>query len=252
MEMEQREFGGEGNGAPAGGRNLACDMCRLRQSCLPDHLNDDATRHTLLGLVQPGVPMPRGTVLYRQGEPRRSFYFVRTGSAKSFQIDEYGRENIMGFYLPTDMIGVASLEQADYAESVVLLERSTLCEVPAEALATAARSSESMQHRFFTKMAQSFAAERHARVRLHHASADERVADFLLELSQRLHAAGRVESALYLSMSRYDIANYLGLAAETISRAFGRLQESGVIAVKGKAIDILEGPALRAIAVRNG
>jgi len=243
------------NGAGAhhnGARRAAtCDICRLRAACLPDHLHEGDAARSLMGLIVPGTPQARGTFLYRQGETRRAFFLVRSGSAKSFQVNENGHEDVMGFHFPTDMIGAASLEHRQYAESVVLLERSTVCEVPSAELESLLRNDATLLHSFFSKLAQSFEAERHARVRLHHASADERVADFLLELSDRFRAIGRAEESLFLSMSRYDIANYLGLAAETISRALGRLQDAGVIAVKGKSVEILARPALHQIAERS-
>ncbi len=232
-------------------RAATCDICRLRAACLPDHLQEGDAARALMGLIVPGTPQARGAFLYRQGEPRRAFYLVRSGSAKSFQVNENGHEDVMGFHFPTDMIGAASLEHRFYTESVVLLERSSVCEVQAAELEELLRSDASLLHRFFSKLAQNFEAERHARVRLHHASADERVADFLVELSARFRAIGRAEQLLFLSMSRYDIANYLGLAAETISRALGRLQDAGVIAVKGKSVEILAPPALHEIAERS-
>jgi CRP/FNR family transcriptional regulator, anaerobic regulatory protein len=234
-----------------GRRLAACNICRLKSSCLPDHIHNDAAAQALSGLIVPGLPLPRGAYLYRQGEPRRAYYLLRTGSAKSFQIDEHGQEDVMGFHFPTDMLGGASLERRDYNESVVVLERSTLCEVPAAELEALLRGDESLLHSFFAKLAQSFDAERHARVRLHHASADQRVADFLLELSERFRLVGRADDSLFLSMSRHDIANYLGLAAETVSRALGRLQDLGAIAVKGKSVDIRARPVLREIAERS-
>ncbi|MGE0859748.1 MAG: Crp/Fnr family transcriptional regulator [Gammaproteobacteria bacterium] len=248
MASEPRAIIGHGAQATALRRPAACDMCRLRAACLPDHIQDVSAARALSGLIVPGQPQARGTHLYRQGEPRRSFFLVRSGSAKSFRVNENGQEDVMGFHFPTDMIGAASLEHRQYTESVVLLERSTLCEVPAHELEVLLRNDAALLHSFFSKLAQSFEAERHARVRLHHASADERVADFLLELSTRFHAIGRDADTLFLSMSRYDIANYLGLAAETVSRALGRLQDAGVIAVKGKQVTLLARAALQDIA----
>jgi CRP/FNR family transcriptional regulator, anaerobic regulatory protein len=188
MASEIRAIIGHGAQPTTLRRTVACDLCRLRAACLPDHIQDPSAARALSGLVVPGQPQPRGTHLYRQGEPRRSFFFVRSGSAKSFRVNENGQEDVMGFHFPTDMIGAASLEQRQYTESVVLLERSTLCEVPAQELEVLLRNDAALLHSFFSKLAQSFEAERHARVRLHHASADERVADFLLELAARFHA----------------------------------------------------------------
>lgn len=251
MGTEQALHNGASLHQAAARRAATCDICRLRAACLPDHMHEGDAARALMGLIVPGTPQARGAFLYRQGEPRRAFFLVRSGSAKSFQINESGQEDVMGFHFPTDMIGAASLEQRHYSESVVLLERSTVCEVPAIELENLLRTDSSLLHSFFSKLAQSFEAERHARVRLHHASADERVADFLLELSERFRAIGRAEQSLFLSMSRYDIANYLGLAAETISRSLGRLQDAGVIAVKGKSVEILAPPALHKIAERS-
>ncbi len=251
MVIEQQAIGA-GAGRHNDARSVTgCGICRLKSTCLPDHIHNELAARALSGLIVPGLPLARGTFLYRQGEPRRAYYLLRTGSAKSFQITEQGQEDVMGFHFPTDMLGGSSLERREYNESVIVLERSTLCEVPAAELETLLRGDESLLHSFFAKLAQSFEAERHARVRLHHASADERVADFLLELSERFRSIGRADQSLFLSMSRHDIANYLGLAAETVSRALGRLQDVGAIAVKGKSVDIRARPVLHEIAARS-
>lgn len=227
-----------------------CRFCHLHPLCLPDHLLDAPSIAALQRAIVPEPPKPRGTFLYREGEVRQAYYFIRAGSAKAFVTDEQGAECVTGFYFATDMVGALSLAHPRYTESVVTLERSNVCQVPAATLEEICRTDGALTQRFYGKLAQAFDVERHARLRLNHASADERVADFLAEMSERQDRRGLVDDNLSLSMSRYDIANYLGLAAETVSRSLRRLQEDGIIAVKGRQLQIKRRPAL--LAAREG
>ena len=101
---------------------------------------------------------------------------------------------------------------------------------------------------FLSKIANRIQTERHARVRLDHTSADERVADFLMELSARFRDLGRDPESLHLSMSRYDIGSYVGLAAETISRTLRRFDDAGLLTVRGKSVALRAPERLQDIA----
>lgn len=236
--------------SPTTVRQATCDFCHLKPRCLPDHLLMGEAGRALQNLIISTPPRPRGSMLYREGDARTAYFFIRAGSAKAFVVDEQGTECVTGFYLPTDLIGASSLEHPRFTESVVLLERSSVCQLPAAALEEFCRRDQALYHRFIGKIADTFDTERHARLRLNHASADERVADFLAEFSTRMAALGHAPDEFSLSMSRYDIANYLGLAAETVSRSLRRLQEDGILAVRGRQLRILARPAL--IALREG
>lgn len=225
-------------------RGGACDFCHLRPRCLPDGILDATAVTTLKRAIVAEPPKLRGTYLYHEGEAREAYFFIRSGSAKAFVTDESGAECVTGFYFATDMIGAASLGHGGYTESVVLLERTSVCQVPASALEDMCRGNFELNQRFFGKIAQAFSVERHARLRLNHASADERVADFLAEMSERQSVRGLLDDRLSLSMSRYEIANYLGLAAETVSRSLRRLHEDGIVAVKGRQLHIVQPQAL--------
>lgn len=230
-----------------GNRKNACDDCSLRKQCFPDHLDPEFAK-ALATVVKPRPPLPRGSYLFRQGAPMTSFFFVRSGSAKSVVTDGSGRESIMSFLFPTDLIATASMDQTVYHDSVVALERSSFCELRTSDLSGLFCADVPAQRVFLSKVTDRILTERHARVRLEHASADERVADFLVELSERFHALGRNTRELLLTMSRYDIANYIGLAPETVSRVLRRFSDSGVIDVRHKQLTIHEPARLRRIA----
>ncbi len=224
-----------------------CSECRLRAKCLPDHF-DDALASSISDAVRAHPPAARGTWLFRQGEPMTAYYFLRSGSAKSVLTADDGHESVMSFLLPTDLIGAASLEQATYQDSVITLERSSVCEVPARALDAIVGKDESVRHLLLSKVVHSINAERHARVRLEHLGADARMADFILEMSARLQDIGRHPDEILLAMSRYDIASYLGLASETVSRALTRFGEAGLVSVQQKQLTIVDRDGLLRLA----
>lgn len=223
-----------------------CEACQLRGRCLPDHAGAEIAR-LAASIVKPRPPVPRGTYLFHQGAPMTGFYFLRSGSAKSIVDDGDGRESVMSFLLPTDLIGVGSLKQSVYSDSAVTLERSAVCFIATKELSDLCRGNEAMQDNFLAKIGGRIQSERHARMRLDHTSAEQRVADFILEISDRMHALGRDPDALYLSMSRYDIGSYLGLAPETVSRTLRRFADAGHISVRVKQLQILDHERLEEI-----
>lgn len=232
------------------GRSVACDECRLRQACFPDHLNDEITQ-AIATVVRPRPPVPRGSYLFRQGTPVTAFYFMRSGSAKSVLTDDSGRESIMSFLFPTDLIGTASMDLTRYHDSVVTLERSSFCELRVSDIEPLFHDDPPALMNFFAKVSSRIATERHARVRLEHSSADERVADFILELSGGFARLGRDPHLIQLTMSRYDIANYIGLAPETVSRVLRRFHDNGLIDVHHKQLLVRAPQLLRNVAA-NG
>jgi len=223
-----------------------CALCQLRGLCLPDHLNQDVVR-SVEQVIKPHQPVARGTYLFHQGDPMTAYYFLRSGSAKSIVDDGDGRETVIGFLYPTDLIGAGSMQQQSYSNSVVTLERSAVCAVTTAHLAELWGDNEAVRDNFLSKIANRIQTERHARVRLDHTSAEQRVADFLVELSRRMDGLGRDPDDLTLTMSRYDIGSYLGLAPETISRTLRRFADAGIVAVKGKSVQLIDSDKLSAI-----
>lgn len=228
-------------------RPLACEECHLRAHCLPDHLDDEFAQ-TVARVIRPHQPIPRGTYLFRQGAVVSAFYFLRSGSAKSVVSDASGRESIMRFLFPSDLAGTASMDLTIYHDSVITLERSSFCELRSADLLQLFRDDPPALQRFLTKISDNILIERHARVRLEHSSADERVADFIVELADAFARIGRNANELYLTMSRYDIANYIGLAPETVSRVLRRFSDDNLIVVRHKQLVVCNQTRLRALA----
>ena len=221
-----------------------CTYCQLRPLCLPDHLGDAAAA-TVADIVKGLPPRPKGSVLYRQGEPRKSYFALRSGSAKALVLEEDGNEQVVDFHYPGDLVGISSLEQNTYVDTVVLLERSGLCEISVDDLERHADREGILQDAFLHKIAAEFADLRHARMRMTHLGAAERVADFLLDLRSRMTDLRRVDDELHLPMSRHEIGSYLGLASETISRTLTRFEDAGLIGIQGRHITISDVPGLQ-------
>ena len=227
-----------------------CAACHLHLSCLPPRtVGNDAFGNPHPDLAS--VVRAKGSFVYRAGEPRRSYYLLRSGSAKAMVADEQGKGCVTMFYFPTDLIGVSSLARERYAESVELLERSSVCELPADVFEQQCSANRDLLRGVFSKMSNSYDLERGARLRLNRVAATARLADFLIEIGARMAALHRSRDKLFLPMSRYDIASHLSLACETVSRAFRRLEDEGVVAVHGRQIEIVSLAALTLRATDN-
>lgn len=224
-----------------------CGACQLRGLCLPETQNPELTR-SIAPVINTHAPVPRGTYLFHQGAPMTAYYFLRSGSAKAIVDDGDGREVVLGFLFPTDLIGAGSMLRPIYYDSVVTLERSAFCMIEAKDLASLWRMNPAVHGNFLSKITNRIQAERHARIRLDHTTAGQRVADFILELSERIHRLGRDRDSLYLSMSRYDIGSHLDLAAETVSRILRRFNDAGYVEVKTKRVQIVDRAKLGEIA----
>ncbi len=223
-----------------------CAMCQLRGFCLPGHMGEDVLG-AISTIIKARPPVPRGTYLFNQGAPMTAYYFLRSGSTKAIVVDDDGRESVMSFLLPTDIIGAGAMQRPVYYDSVVTLERSAYCVLGIKDLTALFRDKPAIQDTFESKITSRIHLERHARTRLNHTTAEQRVADFILELSDRMHQLGRDPDALYLSMSRYDIGSYLGLAPETVSRTLRRFGDAGIVSVHVKQVQIIDRKSLTEI-----
>lgn len=201
-------------------------------------MRDPSLKERLSRCVFPGIPKARGTTLYHAGAPRAALYILRSGTAKAVVVDVYGNACVTAFYFPGDLIGVTSIGSHVNQESIVLLERCMVCEISFPAIEQESRSEPRIGQALLRMFGSSMAIERDARLRTARMSVDGRIADFLLDISHRLGRLGRRDDFFVLSMSRYDIASHLGVANESVSRAFGRLSANGLIEVHGKQIEL--------------
>jgi CRP/FNR family transcriptional regulator len=228
---------------------VACRNCSLHQLCLPMGISP-ADLEKLERIVERSNPLGRGEYLFRSGDRFHSIYAVKSGSVKTATFSENGHEEIAGFHLPGELFGLDAIDSGIHHCSARALERSLLCEIPFASLEQLSAELPSLMRQMLRIMSREIQQEQGA-MQLGRKSAEARLATFLLDLSQRLQARGFAGDEFRLSMSRYDIGNYLGLAVETVSRLLTRFQDQGLMQVEWKQITLLDLPRLAALASGN-
>lgn len=216
-----------------------CSHCSLRQLCLPAGIAaDDLDR--LENIVRKRRSLTTGDTLYRQGESLGAVFVSRDGAFKTVALNSEGDETIIGFHLPGELVGLDALGSGKHRCDAIALTDGSVCEVPFDQLTTVAAQLPSLQRQLFRVIGQSVDRDQDHSGMLVRLQANERIALFLHGISERYGHIGQSTTVLRLPMSRQDIAKFLGLALETVSRGFKRLQDDGVIAARGRAVEILD------------
>lgn len=224
-----------------------CAQCSLQQLCLPAGI-PGAELARLDEIVRRRRPLERGERLFRFGDPLAAVYVARDGAFKTVSSNESGDEQVIGFHLPGELIGLDALGSGQHRCEAVALTTANVCEVPYTELATVAAQLPSLQQQLMRVIGQSLGRDHDHMEILVRRQANERIALFLHGLGERLVNIGQSGTQFKLPMSREDIASFLGLALETVSRGFTRLQDDGVISVFGRRIEILNGDELNRMA----
>lgn len=233
---------------------VACKNCNLSTLCLPMGLAPQDVE-LLDEIVRRTKPLHRGDYLFRSGERFRSLYVVKTGSVKTYAPSEEGGEQVLGFHLPGEIIGLDAISSEVHACSARVLETSAICELPFARLEELSATIPSLQHQMYRLLSKEIGHDTELLLLLGRKYAEERLAAFLISMSNRLHQRGLSATDFHLSMSRHEIGNYLGLAVETISRLFTRFHEEGLLRVDRKHVEILDMGGLEAMldqAIPNG
>lgn len=218
-------------------QTVSCNDCNLSAVCLPLAVAPDQVEQ-LDNILKRGRSLKPGEHLYKARDPFRSVYAVRSGAIKTYSLTEEGEQQITGFYLPGEVVGMDGISTAYYASSAQALETSSVCEVPFEHMEALSLQIPSLQRHFFKLMSQEIKSDRELHMLLSRKSAEDRIAALLLSLSARAHRRGLSAHQLRLPMPRNEMANYLGLAVETVSRIMTRLHNEGVLRVQGREVDI--------------
>lgn len=218
-----------------------CSTCAFGAVCLGSGVDKLrlAELHYLVEHVGPYAP---GQAIFRSGQRFGAIYAVRAGTVMTQQVDIDGREQVLGFHLPGELIGLNAIHPEVYPCDAVALDTVEVCRFSFPALSSLATRIPQIQTELFRRLSQSIGE---AHVRSHESTADERMAAFLLNLDARYVARGFPPGRLHLAMSRGNIANYLGLAAETVSRVLRRFQDGGLIGVDGRSVELLNPGGLR-------
>jgi len=222
----------------------ACSNCNLHELCLPLGLSR-AEVEKLDQLVSARRRVRRGEHLYRAGEEFWAIYAVRSGFFKTDVLLEDGREQVTGFQMTGELLGLDGISSEAHTCNAVALEDSEVCAIPFSHLEGLSREIRTLQHHFHKVMSREIVRDHGVMMLLGTMRAEERLAAFLLNLSQRFTARGYSPAEFYLRMTREEIGSYLGLKLETVSRAFSRFQEEGLIAVQQKHVRILDSGKLR-------
>jgi len=222
----------------------ACSACNLRELCLPVGLSSPDLER-LDGLVAQRRQLARGEDLFRAGDRFTSVYAVRTGFFKTGLTLEDGREQVTGFQMTGELLGLDGISTDAHTVTATALEDSQVCIIPFDQLEELSRDFTELQRQFHKIMSREIVRDHGVMLLLGSMKAEERLAAFLVNLTQRLHSRGYSSSEVVLRMTREEIGSYLGLKLETVSRTFSRFQDEGLLDVKQRQIRILDQARLK-------
>lgn len=231
--------------APATEPHVACRDCSLFQLCLPVGIGE-ADLELLERIIKRRKLLRRGAHVFRPGDPFRAVLAVRSGSIKTYVPGRGAATQVVGFHLPGELLGLDAMDAGVHRFGARALESASLCELPFDRLEALGGEIPSVQRQLVRIMSKQILHDQMLRVLLCARNAEERLAAFLVNLSQRIRRRGFSAVEFNLSMSRRDIGEYLGLAKETVCRLFARLERERLIAARRKHVRLLD-PARLAV-----
>ena len=214
---------------------VACSECSLTDLCLPHGMEVDELE-ALEQFIKRLPPLQPGQHLYRAGDAGHSLFAVRSGCLKSYCTTEDGEEQVLGFTLPGELVGLDGLNNGRYASNSIVLETTSVCGLPYDQLETLCQDLPSLHRQVMRIVGKEISSYHQMLMLLGKRSAEERLASFLVSLSSRYKVRGLSATEFNLPMSRQDIGNYLGLAIETVSRLFAHFQEAQLLTVRRRQI----------------
>jgi CRP/FNR family transcriptional regulator len=225
---------------------VSCSSCSLSELCLP-HGMSGHDMDELDKIVRRQQPFQPGQHIFRAGDHSHSMFAVRSGALKSYCTTENGDEQVLGFTLPGELVGLDGMSDGIYGSSSVVLETASVCELPYNDLEEMCHSLHGLNHQMMRVVSKEISADQSMLLLLGKRTAEEKLAAFLLSLSARYKSRGLSVSEFNLPMSRQDIGNYLGLAIETVSRLFAQFQKKNLLTVNRRQIVLVDMPTLRAM-----
>ena len=222
---------------------ISCNNFSISQLCLPFSLNGQEM-DKLDEIIERKKPLHKGDYLFESGAPLQAIYAVRSGSFKSYTLSEQGDEQITGFHLAGDLVGFDAISKMAHQSFSQALETSMVCEIPFDTLDELAGKLPKLRQQIMRLMSSEITYDQEMLLLLNKKSAEERLASFIYNLSERFGERGFSRKEFRFTMTRGEIGNYLGLTVETISRLLSRFQKADLIKVEGKFITILDNDAL--------
>lgn len=226
-------------------RKVQCSTCHLRRSCLPAGLSESELERVDSRLVTSVRKVAHGETLFRAGDRFDAMFQIWTGFFKTVIATSQGREQVTGFQMTGDLMGLDGIDTGLHSVEAIALENSQVCVIPYGNLEALGREVPPLQRHLHRIMSREIVNDHDAMLRLGSMLAEERVAGFLVSLSGRLRRRGFSASSLMLRMSREEIGSYLGLKVETVSRTLSKLQASGLLFVCQRQIQITDPAGLQ-------
>lgn len=222
----------------------ACSQCNLRELCLPLGLSDSELSR-IDDMIGARRRIKRGQNLYSAGEAFTSIYAIRSGFFKTGVITEDGRDQVTGFQMAGEVLGMDGISNEQHTCDAVALEDSEVCIIPFSELERLSTEIRSLQHHIHKVMSREIVRDHGVMMLLGTMRAEERLAAFLLNLSQRFASRGYAANEFHLRMTREEIGSYLGLKLETVSRTLSKFHDDGLISVQQKHIQLLDTAGLK-------
>ncbi|NYT61362.1 helix-turn-helix domain-containing protein [Alcaligenaceae bacterium] len=224
-----------------------CSTCMLSEICLPLGMaRHDVSK--LDELIKERIRVPKGSVLFHLGDKTEAVYGIRSGSMKTQLEDANGQVQITGFLLPGEILGMDGLLENIQASHAIALEDSEVCVIRIDELDMLSQHIPILQQQLRRLMSKEINRSHQLVMSLGGLRSEQRLAAFLINLSQRLFTLGYSSSEFMLRMSREEIGNYLGLTLETVSRLFSRFAREGVLHIQQRQVQIIDMQTLRTLA----
>ncbi|MGD8484464.1 MAG: fumarate/nitrate reduction transcriptional regulator Fnr [Thioalkalispiraceae bacterium] len=217
----------------------ACEQCRVRELCLPTSL-EGLQLNLMDNLVKRVKPLRKGEYLYHTNDHFKGLYAIQSGALKTMGLTAEGREQVTGFHLTGELVGMDAVDIDQHPCNAIALEATEVCLLPFDKLEELGQKVPKLMHELARIMSREILREENALVMLGSTSAEQRLARFLLNLYKRQLARGGDEYVIKLQMTRQDIGNYLGLAFETVSRHLNYLQDHGLLEINNRRLTLLE------------
>lgn len=225
-----------------------CSQCSVRAHCLASSMENEDLDTFASSRLDLNI-FRKGQHLYHAGESFKALYIVRSGAVKTTVVSKDGMEQVTGFYLPGEIVGLDAIEADQYGSSAIALETSSVCLYSFERLMRLAQDSAGLQRQLWQLASREIATRQRMLMTMGHRSAEARLAEFLLSLSIRFKRIGYSPTQFHLPMSRQDIADYLGQSVETVCRVLTRFQKAGTIERAQREIRLINVEALMALSV---
>ena len=225
-----------------------CAACSMHQLCLPMGL-DDSDMQRLDQIIGRRRRVKRDQSLYRVNAPFTTLYAIRLGHFKTFQVNSNGSQQITGFQMAGELLGMDAIGSGQHQCEAIALEDSEVCEIPFGQLEELFQDMPQLLRQFHRIMSKEISREQGVMLALNSMSAQQKLAAFLVNLSSRYATRGYSATRFQLRMTREEIGNYLGLAVESVSRLLTNFKKSGVIDVQHRELELLDMALLRSIAL---